>query len=136
MPLREKYRGKKYIDMKPSREELEKYQNNLAGGAGAFGVSERTIRRWLDAEGLYRPTEGYGPNKLTEKQVEEIRRLHIQKKYTQAQLGKRFGVTQATIGRILNNIYHKKTDLKLGGAAIVSFHEKFPPTELCHSQTA
>jgi len=122
--------------MKPTREELEKFQNDLAGGATAFGVSERTIRRWLEAEGLYRPMEGYGPNKLTTKQVDEIRHLHTVKKYTQAQLGKRFGVTQATIGRIINNIYHKKADLKIGGAAIVSYREKSRSIELSHSQTA
>jgi len=119
--------------VKPNKEELEKFQNDLAGGAKAFDVSERTIRRWLEAEGLYRPMEGYGPNKLTPKQVDDIRHLHTVKKYTQSQLGKRFGVTQATIGRIINNIYHKKADLKIGGAAIVSFREKPRSIESCHS---
>lgn len=126
MPLQWKCGGEKYIDMKPSKDELEKYQNNLAGAAKAFDVSERTIRRWLEAEGLYKPTEGYGPNKLTPKQVDEIRHLHTVKKYTQAQLGKKFGVTQATIGRIINNIYHKRADLKIGGTAVVSYRDRPP----------
>ena len=45
--------------------------------------------------------------KLNQYQVNEIRKLYITNKYTQKELGKRFGVCGANINKIINNITWK-----------------------------
>lgn len=55
--------------------------------------------------GLNKPTNGekHWHSKLTEQQVLEIRELYSTKNYTQKELGKKFGIRQFQISRIINN---------------------------------
>ena len=101
---------------KPNKEELACFSCDIKSAAEKWEVSERTIRRWLQAENLYKPRKGFGPGKLKNKEIEEIRRL--KSSYTQAQLGKMFNVSQAMVGRIVNNISHP-VDMKIRGFATV-----------------
>ena len=99
--------------MKPSKEELIKYQG-IKNAAEHFQVTEQTVRRWLKHYGIYHPKKNYGPKKITKSIIQEIRKLHHD--YTQKKLGEKFGLTQAMIGRITNNISHK-TDIHFGANA-------------------
>jgi DNA-binding XRE family transcriptional regulator len=47
--------------------------------------------------------EKIGTSKLTQKEVLEIRQLYSTEKYTQKELGQKFGVTRSLIGYIINN---------------------------------
>lgn len=104
--------------LKPNREELADYAENIKAGAVKFKVCERTIRRWLKSEGLYKPKKGYGPGKLDKEKVLKIRQLI--KTYTQVEIAKMFGVSQATVGRVVNNISHS-TNIKIKGKAETKF---------------
>jgi|GEM_PF-3902121 transposase len=106
---------------KPHREELDKYADDIKGAALKWGVSERTIRRWLQSYGSYRPRKGYGPGKLDKFEVVKIRDLI--KTHTQTEIAGMFGVSQATVGRVVNNISHS-TDMRLKGKADVKFFIK------------
>ena len=103
--------------MKPPKQELIPYQNDFPGAAKQFGVTERTIRRWMVSYELYQPKNNFGPGKLTKKQVQEIRVLYEADACTQAALAERFGVSQPTIGKIVNHISHKTGDLRFGSSA-------------------
>jgi hypothetical protein len=98
---------------------LNDFGNDYESAAKYFEVSTRTIRRWKQKEGTYQPKPGYGPNKLSKDQVKKIKSLGDS--YNQTQLAKMFGVTQAMIGRILNNVSHK-SDFMITGSGIYSFH--------------
>ena len=100
--------------MRPNKEELRKY--DIPTAAKKFEVSTRTIRRWLAQEGIYNPKPGYGPGKLDKNKAAEIRRLYFVENYTQIKLAKIHGVTQAMIGRIVNNLAYK-VDLRVQGSA-------------------
>mgnify|MGYP002624854821 CR=1 FL=1 len=107
-----------YFDMskRPDRLELIPYQNHLEEAAKNFGVSQRTIRRWLTEVGLYNPRKGWGRGKLARTQVQKIRDLYRQEKQTQAEMAEMFDVSQAMICRIVNNLSHRTT-VRLGGEA-------------------
>lgn len=93
--------------MKPTKKQLLSYVGNFKSAAKKFDVSERTIRRWMKEHDIYEPKIGFGPSKLDKRKAAKIRKLDACGKYTQTELAKMFNVTQATIGRILNNIYYK-----------------------------
>lgn len=108
--------------MKPSKNDLLPYINDLPGAAEAFNVSERTIRRWLESYKLYDPTPSYGPGKLDEDTAKEIRSMYDTDKYTQSELAEMYGVTQPTIGKIVNNISYRVIDLHFGSHAEVKLN--------------
>lgn len=90
--------------MRPSKLEFEQYNNKTL--AIKYLCSVRTIQRWRSKLCLKR--EGWGPNKLNMEKACEIRYLYYQKKMTQVFLAAAYGVSQAAIGRIVNNITYKE----------------------------
>jgi len=108
--------------MRPSKEELYNYQTDIKGAATYFQVTEQTIRRWLKYYKIYFPKQNYGPKKISKSIIQEIRKLHHT--YTQKKLGEKFGLTQAMIGRIINNISHK-TDIHFGANANLQVGYKY-----------
>jgi len=106
--------------MKPTKNELLPYIADLGSAAKRFNKSERTVRRWLKEYELWVPRENYGPGKLKE-HAKAIRALDATGKYTQMNLAEMFGVTQAAIGRVLNNIYYKTMIQITGEADVIWF---------------
>jgi len=114
--------------MRPSKEELEPYGQDIKAAAKAFNVTEQTVRRWLKHYGLYHPRRNFGPKHIPKKLVNEIRMLAETDKYTQKELGERFGLSQAMIGRIINNDAHHH-DLHFGvrsQAKVEQVHHHYP----------
>lgn len=112
---------------RPSRLELLPYRHHLKEAAEHFSVSERTIRRWLDAEGLYDPRKGWGPGKLESEEVCSIRQLYDSGECTQLEIAERFGITQAMVCRIINNQSHRIA-IRLRGQADhhMAFRDSIP----------
>ena len=104
---------------RPNKSELIDYMHDIKGAALRWGVNERTIRRWLALEDLYNPRDGYGPGKLDKEKAAQIRRLSSTG-YTQSQLGTIFNVSQAMVGRVVNNIAHP-VNMRLKGTAEVKY---------------
>lgn len=104
--------------MNPTKEELLPFADDIDGAAKHFSRSTRTIRRWLQAKGLYRPNEKFRPGKIDKKIAAEIRRLEKTGDYNQTELAEMFEISQAMAGRIINNQAHR-VDLKIGGSALV-----------------
>jgi hypothetical protein len=100
--------------MRPPKEELIKF--DIKKSAEHFQVTEQTVRRWLKHYGIYHPKQNYGPKKITKNIVQEIRKLYGLDNYTQKKLGDKFGLTQAMIGRIINNTSHR-IDIHFGANA-------------------
>lgn len=68
----------------------------------------------------------YGPKRLSEVQVVEIRTLYASDRYTQKQLGELFKVSQSLICKIVNNLAHKQAHgLKVSGEAVVRLGYKY-----------
>lgn len=105
----------------PTKEDLVRYGKDYKSAATFYRVSERTIRRWMVNMEIYKPKDGYKPGKLNQSIARQIRVLYDTDKYTQTALAEKFKVTQAIIGRIINNLIYK-TELKLGGTAEVKFN--------------
>jgi hypothetical protein len=99
--------------MRPNKTELQPYENDIKGAAKAYNVTEQTVRRWLKHYHLYHPRNNFGPKHVHKSIVNEIKKLARTDKYTQKELGIKFGLSQAMIGRIINEIAHHK-DLRLG----------------------
>jgi hypothetical protein len=97
--------------MLPSCEELETLSDREIGSK--YGCSTRTVQRWRKKLGVKRP--GWGPGKLDMEKACEIRRLYFEEGKTQQELADMFGVSQAAIGRVVNNITYKERTLGLGG---------------------
>jgi transcriptional regulator with XRE-family HTH domain len=92
--------------MMPKLEELQPYVNNRKKAAEKFGVTEKTIIRWLKHYGFYQPRPNYGCNKLNIEKAIEIRQLHKEGKSIK-ELAELYGVTFSTISRIIHNITYK-----------------------------
>ena len=107
--------------MKPTKNELIQFQHDIKSMAQFFDVTEQTVRRWLKYYDLYQPKENYGPKKIPHTTIIEIRKLAD--KYTQKELGKRYNLSQAMIGRIINNLAHP-VDIRFTASAYVEigFH--------------
>jgi hypothetical protein len=88
-----------------TKEELLPYVHDMKAGIAHFGVSRRTLTRWLQHHDIYDPKPNYGP-KLSSDDATEIRRL-FESGTPQKELAKIYGVTVATIGRIINNVHHR-----------------------------
>lgn len=114
-----------YFDMsnKPDRLNLLPYQHHMKEAADKFGVTERTIRRWLAEEGLYRPRKGWGRGKLTQAKAQRIRELYREERHTQSELAEKFDISQAMVCRIVNNQSHRTT-FRLAGEAMYRITEE------------
>ncbi len=98
--------------MLPKKEELTPFAHDIKGGAIYFNKSERTIRRWLQKHKIYFPDVKYRPGKVSKEMAKEIRAMeHL----PQAEIGKKYNISQAMVGRIINQINHKP-DLSLSGS--------------------
>lgn len=69
---------------------------------GTHQDNMRDSRRKGRARGASFPGEDHPMVKLTELKVKKIRQLYLTGKYSQRQLGRRFGISQRTIGRIVH----------------------------------
>jgi len=66
------------------------------------------------------------PKGLKEKTVYKIRQVYSRGKSTQHDLAKKFGLSQSTICKIVNNYIHKSdTNVVMGGAAEVKYSVGF-----------
>jgi transposase len=92
--------------MTPTIEHLLPFVEDRKLAAQTFGVSERTIIRWMQKHGIYQPNESYRKNKLNVEEAEIIRSKHRQGD-TMSQLADEYHVTVATISRVVHNIIHK-----------------------------
>ena len=89
--------------MKPTKKQLICYIEDKKLAAKKFGVSERTITRWMQSYGIYNPKPNYGCRKLNMEKAIKIRELY-DKGYTRKELSKKYKVTFSTISRIIYNI--------------------------------
>lgn len=92
--------------MMPSKEQLMPYINDRKSASNKFGVSLKTISRWMKKYEIYVPKENYG-NKLNINKAREIR-----KKYEEGieikDLAKEYNVTFSTISRIVQNVTYSE----------------------------
>lgn len=87
--------------MKPSKEELLLYvEDGRKQIAEIFGVSERTVVRWLKEHDLF---ERIGRGKLSLKKARLIRQEH-QKGASIKELASKYNVTFASISRVVHHI--------------------------------
>lgn len=93
--------------MIPAKEELVPFNGDKKSIAKAFKVTDRTVYRWLKHHGLDCPKKNFGPYKLDDSKAKEIRRLHASG-ISAKLLAKKYGVTIAAIGRVLNNITYRE----------------------------
>ena len=84
--------------MKPSKEQL--LHLSRAEIAEKFGVSNRTVVRWLQHDGLF---ERQGCGKLNMKKAREIRNKHATGASIKS-LAKEYGVTFASVSRVLQHL--------------------------------
>lgn len=94
--------------MKPTREDLLPYMDKRRDAAKLYGVSEKTIIRWMQHYQIYKPTPNFGHSKLDMGKAQAIRREHKGGK-TPKELAALYGVTVSTIGRVLNNVIYKES---------------------------
>lgn len=98
--------------MKPSVDELTLFVKDRKSAAKHYGVSEKTIVRWMQSAGLYEAKENFGV-KLDMQTAQQIR-----KKYNDGteikDLASEYKVTFSTISRIIHNItYPERKDVAI-----------------------
>ena len=96
--------------MKPSKEDLERFNGNLREVADFYDISERTARRWMQGYDLFKPQENYGACKLSFQQAKEIRVRHTNESMSIKDLAKDYDVTFSAISRILHNFTYRDPD--------------------------
>ena len=88
-------------------DKLASYDGDRGKIAENFGVSERTVIRWLQYYELYQPRANYGCNKLSLKKAREIRKLH-EGGASMKDLASKYKVTFSSISRIIHKITYKE----------------------------
>lgn len=94
--------------MMPPLDNLLPYIKNRKIAAKKFGVSEKTIVRWLKYYDLYSPKPNYGPGKIGEYNAKIIRKKHA-KGFSIKELAKEYEVTFSSISRIVNNLNYSES---------------------------
>lgn len=95
----------------PPKADLLPYVDDRKAGAEKFGVTTKTIVRWLQEHGLYNPKPKYGSNKLNMDKAREIRKLHRDGR-SMTDLASDYGVTVSTVSRIVQNVtYHEEKEV-------------------------
>ena len=96
------------MSKKPPKESLEQYINDKEAAAKEFGVTVRTIYRWMSSMGIIECKENYG-RKLTKESAEEIR-FGFSQGSSVKELAKKHSVTLAAVYRVINNVTHKGSE--------------------------
>jgi DNA invertase Pin-like site-specific DNA recombinase len=99
--------------MRPSEAEFDEYNDKAL--SERYLCSVRTIQRWRRKASVKRV--GWGPCKLDMEKAREIRHLYDYKKMTQSALAVLYGVSQAAIGRIINNITYVESNVGFSGSS-------------------
>jgi hypothetical protein len=94
-----------------TKKELQEYTDKEL--AVRYQCSVRTVQRWRKKMNVNRP--GWGPRKLNMEVAREIRRRYFGENLTQQQLAKMYRVSQAAIGRVVNNITYPEKKFGFGG---------------------
>lgn len=105
--------GRKALPV-PSKKDLQKFATRKDIEV-VYDVSSYTVIGWLKQRNLYQPMENFGPRKL-EKDVDHIRG-EWQSGISIKELAAQYGVTFATISRIVHNITYR---VPVKNSAIVS----------------
>lgn len=100
--------------MYPDAEEFNEFSNELL--AKRYLCSVRTIQRWRSKLKLNK-CPGWGPGKLNLEKAREIRHLYENNSLTQSAIAKIYGVSQAAIGRIINNISYPEKNVGISGTS-------------------
>ena len=93
--------------MKPSKESLLPYIHNRKEAAENFGVSDKTILRWLKGYNIYEHGQ-YGRSKLDSAKACDIRKKH-HKGVSIKKLAEEYKVTFSTISRVVSHITYKES---------------------------
>lgn len=93
--------------MRPPKEQLT---GDWKADAERFGVSERTVRRWLKFYDMYCPTPNFGGSKLNLRLAREIRCRYTNEGVSIKDLAQAYQVTFSTISRILHNQTYPEKD--------------------------
>ena len=95
------------FDMRPPKDKLEPFVQNRDAAADKFGVSERTICRWMKHYGILERKNNMGCNKLDLSKAREIR-LKYSEGASMNDLADEYGVTFSTVSRVIHNINYKE----------------------------
>ena len=91
--------------MRPEKKEIEAFCGDRLAASKHFGVSERTILRWVKHYGLFERKGG----KLDIFKAREIRQKHRDGKSIKS-IAKEYDVTFASISRIIQMINYKEKE--------------------------
>lgn len=91
--------------MKPSKNDLTPYIHDRKSAAEIYGVSEKTIIRWLKSYGIYEHGH-YGRGKIGKENALEIRQKHKDGESIK-NLAKEYGVSFAAVSRVIHKITYK-----------------------------
>lgn len=95
----------------PSVEELKIYVNNRKEASEKYGVTEKTILKWMRMSNLCEENHVFSSHKLDMDKAMEIRDLHKNGK-TIKELANYYHVTFSTISRIVKNVtYHQHKEV-------------------------
>lgn len=103
--------------MRPTKAALSRFKDRKVA-AKHYDVNEKTIIRWQRYYGLYQPRKNYG-RKLDATKAEKIRMLYFGEKQAIEEIAEQFGVTIASVYRIINNQTYKEVRVYCGGSADV-----------------
>lgn len=87
---------------KPPKTDLLHFHTKVEA-AEHYGVSVRTIGRWLVSYDEYHPMKNFGSHKLNLQKAKEIRHLHVVG-HSIKELAKKYNVTFSAVSRIIHNI--------------------------------
>jgi len=104
--------------MRPLKSKLEPYVDDREAAVEKFGVSERTICRWMKYYGILDRKNNMGCNKLNLEKAREIR-----KKYSEGismnDLAEEYEVTFSTISRVVHNVNYKEPSKETAEVRVV-----------------
>lgn len=107
-------------DMMASKEELFCMSDRQI--AALYKCSIRTVQRWRKRLKVKRP--GWGPGKLDMEKARKIRSHYFNEGMTQQEIAAIFGVSQAAIGRVVNNITYPERGFGFAGESPCVFTVK------------
>jgi uncharacterized protein YjcR len=90
----------------PPKIELLPFVKDRKMAAEKYGVTQKTISRWMQEYGLYQPKNNFGCNKLNMDKARDIRDLRKNGKSLK-EIASVYGVTVSTISRIVHNIVYR-----------------------------